>query len=100
MCGIIGVLSRRTSRTTPTAKEILALLDSALEAGAKNDIDRLAATVTAVDKLLRGDPGQFCLADNHQLVASMTSRIDQLDSIVEAYEVSLEKSAGPLSETS
>ncbi|MBM3741428.1 MAG: SIS domain-containing protein [Actinobacteria bacterium] len=100
MCGIIGVLSRRTSRTTPTAKEVLALLDSALEAGAKNDIDRLAATVTAVDKLLRGDPGQFCLADNHQLVASMTSRIDQLDSIVAAYEVSLEKSAGPLSETS
>jgi len=100
MCGIICVLSRPTRRATPTAKEILALLDAALEAGMKSDIDQLALAVTTADKLLRGDAGQFCMADNHQLVAAMTSRIDQLDAIVDAYELTLEKSASLQTETS
>jgi len=94
------VLSRPTRRATPTAKEILALLDAALEAGMKSDIDQLALAVTTADKLLRGDAGQFCMADNHQLVAAMTSRIDQLDAIVDAYELTLEKSASLQTETS
>ena len=100
MCGIICVLSRKTRRATPTASEILALLDGALEAGAKNDIDQLAQAVTTADRLLRGDAGQLCMADNHQLIAAMTSRIDQLDAIVIAYEQSIEKSAGLQSESS
>ena len=94
------MLSRPTRRATPTAKEILALLDAALEAGVKSDIDQLALAVTTADKLLRGDAGQFCMADNHQLVAAMTSRIDQLDAIVDAYELTLEKSASLQTETS
>ena len=94
------MLSRPTRRATPTAKEILALLDAALEAGMKSDIDQLALAVTTADKLLRGDAGQFCMADNHQLVAAMTSRIDQLDAIVDAYELTLEKSASLQTETS
>ncbi|MFZ8892590.1 MAG: SIS domain-containing protein, partial [Ilumatobacteraceae bacterium] len=100
MCGIICVLSRKSRRATPTASEILALLDGALEAGAKNDIDQLAQAVTTADRLLRGDAGQLCMADNHQLIAAMTSRIDQLDAIVIAYEQSIEKSAGLQSESS
>ena len=100
MCGIICVLSRKTRRATPTANEILALLDGALEAGAKNDIDQLAQAVTTADRLLRGDAGQLCMADNHQLIAAMTSRIDQLDAIVIAYEQSIEKSAGLQTESS
>jgi glucosamine--fructose-6-phosphate aminotransferase (isomerizing) len=78
----------------------LALLDGALEAGAKNDIDQLAQAVTTADRLLRGDAGQLCMADNHQLIAAMTSRIDQLDAIVIAYEQSIEKSAGLQTESS
>ena len=100
MCGIICVLSRKTRRATPTANEILALLDGALEAGAKSDIDQLAQAVTTADSLLRGDAGQLCMADNHQLIAAMTSRIDQLDAIVVAYEQSIEKSAGLQTESS
>ena len=53
------MLSRKTRRATPTAKEILALLDGALEAGAKSDIDQLAQAVTTADRLLRGDAGQL-----------------------------------------
>ncbi|MFM7650586.1 MAG: SIS domain-containing protein, partial [Acidimicrobiaceae bacterium] len=89
----------KTRRATPTATEILALLDSALDSGAKSDIDQLAQAVTTADKLLRGDAGQLCMADNHQLIAAMTSRIDQLDAIVIAYEQSIEKSAGLQSES-
>ena len=94
------MLSRKTRRATPTASEILALLDGALEAGAKSDIDQLAQAVTTADKLLRGDAGQLCMADNHQLIAAMTSRIDQLDAIVIAYEQLIEKSAGLQTESS
>ncbi len=94
------MLSRKTRRATPTANEILVLLDAALDAGAKSDIDQLAQAVTMADKLLRGDAGQLCMADNHQLIASMTSRIDQLDAIVVAYEQSIEKSAGLQTESS
>ncbi|NDF66927.1 MAG: SIS domain-containing protein [Actinobacteria bacterium] len=93
MCGIICVLSRKTRRATPTAREILTLLDGALEFGAKGDIDQLAQAVTTADRLLRGDAGQLCMADNHQLTSAMTSRIDQLDAIVSTYEQSIEKSA-------
>ncbi|NDF84813.1 MAG: hypothetical protein EB144_07040, partial [Actinobacteria bacterium] len=87
------MLSRNTRRATPTAIEILALLDGALEFGAKSDIDQLAQAVTTADRLLRGDAGQLCMADNHQLTSAMTSRIDQLDAIVSTYEQSIEKSA-------
>ena len=93
MCGIICVLSRPTRRATPTSKEILDLLDRAVNQGAESKIDALAKLVTQADELLRGDAGQFCLADNHQLVAAMTSRLDQLDAVVAGFEQTIEHSA-------
>ena len=87
------MLSRKTRRTTPTAKEILALLDEALAAGGKNLLGDLASAVTTADNLLRGDPGQFCMAENHQLIAAMTSKIDQLEALIDASEKSLEQMA-------
>ena len=93
MCGIICVLSRPTRRATPTSKEILDLLDLAIVAGSKNKIDELSKLVTRADALLRGDAGQFCLADNHQLIAAMTSRLDQLDAVIVGYEDTIEHSA-------
>ena len=93
MCGIICVLSRPTRRATPTSTEILDLLDRAVNQGAESKIDELAKLVTQADELLRGDAGQFCLADNHQLVAAMTSRLDQLDAVVADYEQTIELSA-------
>ncbi len=93
MCGIICVLSRPTRRATPTSNEILDLLDRAIVAGSKNKIDELSKLVTRADALLRGDAGQFCLADNHQLIAAMTSRLDQLDAVIVGYEDTIEHSA-------
>ena len=87
------MLSRPTRRATPTSKEILELLDRAVNQGAENKIDVLAKLVTQADELLRGDAGQFCLADNHQLVAAMTSRLDQLDAVVAGFEQTIEHSA-------
>ena len=71
------MLSRPTRRATPTSNEIIELLDRALSQGAESKIDGLSKLVAQADELLRGDAGQFCLADNHQLVAAMTSRLDQ-----------------------
>lgn len=99
MCGIICVLSRPTRRATPTSNEILDLLDQAVNQGAENKIEALSKLVTQADVLLRGDAGQFCLADNHQLVAAMISRLDQLDAVVAGYEQAVEQSAGVQTET-
>ena len=93
MCGIICVLSRPTRRATPTSNEIIELLDRAISQGADSKIDGLSKLVAQADELLRGDAGQFCLADNHQLVAAMTSRLDQLDAVVTGYEQAIEHSA-------
>ena len=92
MCGIICVLSRPTRRATPTSKEVLELLDSAISAGTQNKIAEVGSLVANADLLLRGDAGQFCLADNHQLVAEMTSRLDQLDAFVTSFEATVESS--------
>ena len=92
MCGIICVLSRPTRRATPTSKEVLELLDRAISAGTQNKIAEVANLVANADLLLRGDAGQFCLADNHQLVAEMTSRLDQLDGFVTNFEATVESS--------
>ncbi len=94
------MLSRPTRRATPTPTEILDLLDSAVNQGTESKIDALAKLVTQADALLRGDAGQFCLADNHQLVAAMTSRLDQLDALVAGYEQTIELSAGVQTATS
>ena len=92
MCGIICVLSRPTRRATPTSKEVLELLDRAISAGTQNKIAEVGSLVANADLLLRGDAGQFCLADNHQLVAEMTSRLDQLDAFVTSFEATVESS--------
>ena len=92
MCGIICVLSRPTRRATPTSKEVLELLDRAINAGTQNKIAEVGSLVANADLLLRGDAGQFCLADNHQLVAEMTSRLDQLDAFVTSFEATVESS--------
>jgi len=90
MCGIICVLSRPTKRSTPTSKEILDLLDRALVAASASNIDSAAQLLAQADTLLRGDAGQFCMAENHQLVAGMTSRLDQLDQAVGSHEEKIE----------
>src|SRR5829696_1638524 len=77
MCGIIGILSRPSTRPVPTDDEILGGLDAGL--AARGDPVAVTAAVADVDRRLRGVPGVLALVDRHDLVASMTARLDQLD---------------------
>jgi glucosamine--fructose-6-phosphate aminotransferase (isomerizing) len=88
MCGIIGVLSRRSTRAVPEPVEILAPLDRAIELG--GDPQGAAAAVALADRALRGVPGVLALADHHELLAAITSRLDRLDLAIDAYDTDLE----------
>ena len=77
MCGIIAIVSREPGRPTPTAAELLDGLDRAI--AAIGDPSAVAAAVEAVDEALHGLPGVLALADRHDLVAGLTTRLDQLD---------------------
>ncbi|MFV0309523.1 MAG: SIS domain-containing protein [Desertimonas sp.] len=77
MCGIIGIVSRPATRNAPTAAEILAGLDEALDR--KGDAGGVADVVAAVDVLLRGVPGLLALTGDHSLVPAIVARLDQLD---------------------
>ncbi|MDQ3544318.1 MAG: SIS domain-containing protein, partial [Actinomycetota bacterium] len=77
MCGIIAIVSRKPSRATPTADELIAGLDRALSF--VGDPDAVAAAAAEVDASLHGLPGILALADRHDLVAAFNARLDQLD---------------------
>ncbi len=77
MCGIVGILSRPSSRPTPTGTELLGGLDAAL--AARGDVLAVTAAAGAVDAALRGVPGLLALVEHHELVAAITARLDQLD---------------------
>jgi len=90
MCGIIGVIGRPPTRPVPTDDELLSLLDQAVDG--LGDPAAVAEAVAQVDRLLRGVPGVMALADRHTLVASITSRLDQLDAWIDEYDTELETS--------
>jgi glucosamine--fructose-6-phosphate aminotransferase (isomerizing) len=77
MCGIIGIVSRAPTRPTPTDAAILGGLDDAL--ARRGDPNAVAVAVRAVDDLLHGLPGVLALADRLDLVATITTRLDELD---------------------
>ena len=89
MCGIIGVLSRRSTRAVPTDAEVLAALDRAIELVA--DPAAAADAAAGADAALRGVPGVVALADRHELVAAITSRLDRLDAAADAFDADLEQ---------
>jgi glutamine---fructose-6-phosphate transaminase (isomerizing) len=88
MCGIIGVLSRRSTRAMPEDAEIIAALDRAVELVA--DPSAAATAASVADAALRGVPGVLALADRHELVAAVTARLDRLDAAVDAFDADLE----------
>ena len=83
MCGIVGIVSRPPTRATPTAEELLGLLD----------LGTLDALRTA-NQLLRGLPGVLALAERFELVAGITARLDRLDARADALDAELE-AGGP-----
>jgi glutamine---fructose-6-phosphate transaminase (isomerizing) len=83
MCGIIGIVSRPSSRPQPTAGALIDLLD---RANAEPTLAGAASVVAACDELLKGVPGLSALVDRHELAAAITSRLDQLDARAAEHE--------------
>ena len=81
MCGIIGIVSRPPTRATPAVADLLAGLDRALDAAGARDLAAATEHVRAVDDDLHGLPGVLALVGQVDLVAALTSRLDQLDGI-------------------
>ena len=88
MCGIIGILSRPGTRQVPTDAEIVALLDAAV--AAEHDLGTVADALMAADQLLRGDAGIQALAGNHSLAATIVSRLDVIDALVDSEEARID----------
>jgi glucosamine--fructose-6-phosphate aminotransferase (isomerizing) len=88
MCGIVGILSRPSTRAVPTAAEVLAGLDRAL--AARPDVAAVAGALWDVDRTLRGIPGVRALVDHRELLAGVTARLDQLDAFATERERELE----------
>jgi len=88
MCGIIGVLSRPSTRAVPAPADLLAALDRAI--GLAGDPAAAAEAAAETDVALRGVPGAIALADRHELVADIISRLDRLDAAVDAFDLELE----------
>ena len=76
MCGIVAIVSRPTSRPTPLATDVVALLDRAVAAPS---LTEATALVAALDRDLHGVPGMLALAGRTELIAGITARLDQLD---------------------
>ncbi len=94
MCGIIGVVSRPSTRAVPSSKDLLAGLDAAIASGNSGDVGLAASAVASVDELLRGDAGLAVLMDNRQLALDLASRLDALDAIALSAEAALEAASG------
>lgn len=91
MCGIVSIVSRPASRPTPSAAELVGLLDQAVAAGT---LTQAAVLVAQVDELLKGVPGMLALAGRSELVASLSSRLDQLDGRIASLDAELEAGVG------
>jgi glutamine---fructose-6-phosphate transaminase (isomerizing) len=97
MCGIVGVVSRRPTRDTPTREQIVDGLDAAV--AAIPDTTLVAGRVADVDAMLRGLPGVLALTGQPDTVASVTARLDQLEAFANEIETRLDRndpSAGGL----
>jgi len=92
MCGIVAIISRPTSRPTPTSSDILALLDLAV---ASASLTEAAELVARLDHQLHGVPGMLALGGRIELIAGIHARLDQLDGRIAQREHELE--AGDLS---
>ena len=88
MCGIVGVVSRPPTLPVPTADEIIGGLDAAL--AARPDVAAVAAAVAATDVRLRGLPGLLALADHHELVSRVESRLDELEAFADHVDHQIE----------
>ncbi|MEY2958163.1 MAG: putative glucosamine-6-phosphate synthase, partial [Actinomycetota bacterium] len=87
MCGIIGVVSRRSTRPVPDADSLVRMLDEAIDSMADPVV--AAARAGEVDRLLRGVPGVSVLSDPG-VVDAIVARLDRLDRAIDDHDRILE----------
>ena len=99
MCGIIAVVRRPSTRSTPTAAEVLGLV--ADQAATIIDADDMTAALDALgqrladaDALLRGVPGLRLMVSDSSLAPALTHHCDEILAAVEAEEARLERDGG------
>jgi glucosamine--fructose-6-phosphate aminotransferase (isomerizing) len=91
MCGIVAIISRPSSRPTPLAGDVVALLDRAVAAAT---LTEAAALLTELDHALHGVPGTLALAGRSELIAGIGARLDQIDGRIVDRERALEVDHG------
>ncbi len=103
MCGIIGIVRRRTTRAVPTAAEILGPLDqvgSSLPQPTATDLAAVlssgAGKLAAVDVLLQGEAGLRAFATIPGLADSIKERLAPMSAAVAAVEAYLDSDADEL----
>ena len=103
MCGIVGVVRRRSTRPVPDAAALVGSLDRALiglEGSVATDgalADALVAAaslVEGVDCELRGVPGVRALLGDPQAALVIADRVDQLTRRLDALEAELDAGLG------
>src|SRR6202140_2641303 len=98
MCGVIGVLRRRSSRALPDGAAQLAALDRAALALARGVEGLPAATaeVGGVDRALRGAPGVALLVGDAAVRAAVAERVAGLEAAVDTLEAALDSGTAEL----
>ena len=99
MCGIIAVVRRPSTRSTPTAPDVLGLI--ADQTSILSDADDLTAAFSALgqrlaeaDALLRGVPGLRLMVSEPTLGPALIHHCDEILAAAEAEERRLERDGG------
>jgi glucosamine--fructose-6-phosphate aminotransferase (isomerizing) len=95
MCGIIGVLRRRSSRVPPALASLVDELDAACARldgwhGSSADLVAVAETVERVDAALRGVPGVRALLGDRPGALAVDHRADRLTDLLVAVDRQLD----------
>ncbi|HZP31191.1 MAG TPA: SIS domain-containing protein [Acidimicrobiia bacterium] len=98
MCGIVGVVRRRSRRAQPDGRALVASLDAAV---ARAELDppalvEVAALVEAADAALRGVPGVRALVADPGLAADVDRAAGELEQRLRALEADLDVGAAPI----
>jgi glucosamine--fructose-6-phosphate aminotransferase (isomerizing) len=88
MCGIIALVGRPPSRSTPTSAELTSLVDAAM--AARPDPTQVTARLALLDAALTGVPGLLAVARDRTLPAVIVARLDQLDAFAADVERDLD----------
>lgn len=98
MCGIIAVVRRPSTRSTPLAGDVVApLTDLAAALASADDITealrQAGDELTTVDALLRGVPGVRLLLEDATVAPALTHHCGEIQAAVEAIEAAMEAGA-------